>query len=105
MLLQQLRPPLDRQRNGGRQWVCKSQIYWEIGGAGGPAGATGGNGGVEAVMAGAGTGGGAGTGDDSDVPLETAADIDGGAGVTGGTGSDRSAGVSPLSLGASTLAD
>src|SRR5216683_1381190 len=85
--------------------------YWEIGGAGGPAGATGGSGGAEAVTAG-GAGGAAGAdgaGAGSGVPLETAADTAGesdGAGVTGGTGSARSAGVSPLpvSFGASILA-
>jgi hypothetical protein len=45
----------------------------------------------------------------SGIPLETAADTageTGGAGVTGGTGSARSAGVSlPVSFGGSILAD
>src|SRR6266849_5192607 len=85
--------------------------YWEIGGAGGPAGATAGSGGAEAVTAG-GAGGAAGAdgaGAGSGVPLETAADTAGesdGAGVTGGTGSARSAGVSPVpvSFGGSILA-
>ena len=86
-----------------------TRIYWEIGGAGGPAGGTGGNGGPEAVTArgraGNITSGGAGVADGSDVLLEMAADIAGGAGVTGGTGSDRSAGVSPFSFGAAIWAD
>src|SRR6266404_5112188 len=77
--------------------------YWEMGGAGGPAGAIGGGGGTEAVTAGAG-GSDAGSG----MPLETAADTAGaaGAGVTGGTGSGRSTGLSPLpvSFGAPILA-
>jgi large subunit ribosomal protein L9 len=78
------------------------KIYWEIGGAGGPAGATGG-GGAEAAVTDAGGEETAGAAADSEPPLIEAA---GGAGVTGGTGSDRSAEVSPpLSLAGSTLAD
>jgi hypothetical protein len=86
------------------------RTYWEIGGAGGPAGAIGGGGGTEAVTAGGAscTGGAGGSGTGSGMPLETAADTAGaagGAGVTGGTGSARSAGLSPLrvSCGASVL--
>jgi hypothetical protein len=85
--------------------------YLEIGGAGGPAGGTGGSdggGGVEIVSTGAGAA--------YDIAAESppeaaAADTDGdepvgGAGVTGGTGSARSADVSPpLSLAGSALAD
>src|SRR6266404_3189783 len=84
--------------------------YWEMGGAGGPAGAIGGGGGTEAVTAGAAgcTAGAGGSDADSGMPLETAADTAGaaGAGVTGGTGSGRSTGLSPLpvSFGASILA-
>lgn len=87
-----------------------------MGGAGGPAGAAGGNeavaaGGTEAVAAGGTTGGadcsGAAVG--SGFPLETAVEVAGeagGAGATEGTGSGRNAGVSPLpvSFEASTLA-
>ena len=87
--------------------------YWEIGGAGGPAGA---GGGTETVIAGgaAGVGGAAGAGvaDDagSGVLLDTAVEMAGeagGAGVTGGTGSARNAGgvEAPVSFGGSILAD
>jgi hypothetical protein len=84
----------------------------EIGGAGGPAGGTGGSdggGGVVIVS----TGAGAAYDIAAESPLEPAAadtegegdDPVGGAGVTGGTGSARSADVSPLSLAGSVLAD
>src|SRR5260370_18753437 len=86
-----------------------------MGGRGGPAGATGGSGVGEAVTAGGVGGAAAGIGEAAAagdglaagsgvlVPVAVAA---GGAGVTGGTGSGRSAEGSPptLSLGASTLA-
>jgi len=68
-----------------------AKTYWEIGGTGGPAGATGGGGGTRAVTA----GGGAGCVEGPDapamgsgVPLETAVGAAGeacGAGVTGAT--------------------
>jgi hypothetical protein len=88
--------------------------HLEIGGAGGPAGGTGGSdggGGVEIVSAGAG----AAYDIAAESPLEpAAADTEGegegnepvdGAGVTGGTGSTRSADVSlPVSLAGSVLA-
>ena len=86
------------------------KTYWEMGGAGGPAGAIGGGGGTEAVTAGAAgcTAGAGGSDADSGVPLETAADTAGaaGAGVTGGTGSGRNTGLSllPVSFGVSILA-
>src|ERR1700730_7842173 len=91
------------------------KAYFEIGGTGGPAGVTGAGvgsgGGAEAVTAagaGCGADGGGAAAAGSGDPLETAADFAreaGGAGVTGGTGSARSTGVSPLpvSLGASIL--
>src|SRR2546423_11700731 len=71
--------------------------YWEIGGAGGPAGATGGSGGVEAVTVG-GSGcdaGSAGAADGSGLSV-TAAVVGAGAGVTRGTWGWRGAGGSPL---------
>ena len=77
--------------------------YCEIGGTGGPAGATGG--GTEAVTAGgAGCAGDNPESEDSGVPPETVAET-GGAGVTGGTGSARSAGglLSPVSFGTSQV--
>ena len=78
-----------------RQSVRRSSDYWEIGGAGGPAGATGGSGGVEAVTVGGGgcDAGSAGVADGSGL-FVTAAAVDAGAGVTGGTGSGRVAGGS-----------
>src|SRR5665213_3826353 len=85
--------------------------YWEIGGAGGPAGA---GGGAEAVAAGGAgccaEGGADGVAAGSGVPPETAAETvgeAGGAGVTGGTGSGRSVEVAPPpeSFAGSTLAD
>ena len=94
-------------------WVSVARLndhYWEIGGAGGPAAATGGAGGGEADIAvGVSDGVGGLTAGGSDARLEavveTAVEAAGGAGVTGGTGSGRSAGVSlPLSFGASILA-
>ena len=90
-----------------------AKSYLEIGGSGGPAGATGAGGGTEAVTAWGGAVGAA-EGPDapavgSGVPLETAVGAAGeacGAGVIGGTGSGRSAGGSPLPVcfGASVLA-
>ncbi|HTF00391.1 MAG TPA: hypothetical protein VK621_17370, partial [Bradyrhizobium sp.] len=79
-----------------------AKTYWEIGGTGGPAGATGAGCGTEAVTAGDGAGDAADGPDDPPVgsgPLEAAEGDAGeacGAGVTGGTGSDRSAGISSL---------
>jgi hypothetical protein len=86
--------------------AASRKAYWEIGGAGGPAGATGG-GGAEAAVTDAGDEETAGAAAGSEPPLTEAVGIvAGGAGVTGGTGSDRSAEVSPpLSLAGSTLAD
>ncbi len=101
------------KRTRGPEILAWRKTYREIGGAGGPAGATGGRGGAEAATAGdAGSAGGGAEGPPavSGVPLETAAETVGeaaGAGVTGGTGSARSTGVSPLpvSFGVSILAD
>src|ERR1700686_3700523 len=78
--------------------VRPTRAYWEIGGAGGPAGGTGG--GAEAVTAGAAGGGADGTAGGSGGPPGTGA-------VAGGTGSARNTVVSPLpdSLGATILAD
>ena len=82
-----------------------AKTYWEIGGAGGPAGAAGAGGGTEAVTAGGGPDSALGVeapAAGSGVPLETAAgavEEPCGAGVTGGTGSARSAVVSPLPVG------
>src|SRR5450432_1552050 len=82
-----------------------AKTYWEIGGAGGPAGAAGAGGGTEAVTAGDGPDNALGVEAPvagSGVPLETAAGVveePCGAGVTGGTGSARSAVVSPLPAG------
>jgi hypothetical protein len=89
-----------------------AKTYWEIGGAGGPAGAAGAGGGTEAVTAGGGPDSALGVEAPvagSDIPLETAAgavEEPCGAGVTGGTGSVRNAVVSPLPVGfgASNLA-
>src|SRR6266481_2158231 len=95
-----------------RAWETRlCQTYWEIGGTGGPAGATGAGCGTEAVTDG---GGDAADGPDdppggSGVALEAAVGAAGeacGAGATDETGSGRSAGVSPLPVcfGASILA-
>ena len=90
-----------------------AKTYWEIGGTGGPAGATGAGCGTEAVTAGDGAGDAADGPDDppvgSGVRLEAAVGAAGeacGAGVTGRTGSERSAGISslPVCFGASILA-
>jgi hypothetical protein len=82
-----------------------AKAYWEIGGAGGPTGAAGARGGIEAVNAAGGPDGPPDVeapAEDSSVPPETAGgtvDEPCGAGVTGGTGSARSAVVSPLPVG------
>lgn len=81
-----------------------AETYWEIGGAGGPAGA---GGGAEAVTAGDGSedNGAAGTTGVSGEPLEAATGGAETAGVTSGTGSARGVDVSlPLSFGISVRA-
>src|SRR5580704_7634430 len=95
------------QLKPGRWRDTRSKFYWEIGGAGGPAGAIGGNGGAEAAVTATGGEDTAGAAAGSEPPLTETADtaggvVAGGAGVTGGTGSDRSVEVSPP---LSTLAD
>src|ERR1700722_4055164 len=99
------------QPGAGRK-TRPGELYWEIGGTGGPEAAAGAGGGAEAVTAGGSdvTGAdGRGAAACSAAPLETAADDAagaGGAGVTAGTGSARNTGgvPLPLSLGPSTFA-
>ena len=75
------------------------ETYWEIGGFGGPADAAGAGAGIEAVNGVAGAPSVDVPAVGSGAPLETVVVEACGAGVTGGTGSARSAVVSPLPLG------